>query len=182
VRNAGLAAGLALLAGGCAASAPTSGTSDLAAAHELLLYPDPGQRARAAALQGKVYGPAEVAAMFADRTTLSYSRAHGNQVEHTSADGRAFLWYPGNARVLPGRWKVENGRICYAYEGVTLNPVTGAQGPGYECELLWRHEMVTVETVAGDPLGLSRRTEPPGVLPQHPGLQSVEQLRRSLGR
>lgn len=44
-------------------------------------------------------------ARLAGKTSISNSR-HGPQAEYTTPDGKAFLWYPGNATVVAGSWKV----------------------------------------------------------------------------
>ena len=64
--------------------------------------------------------------------------AHGVQVEYFSTDGRAFLWYPGNFRVVPGEYRYrvafyEDGearvsRLAFRYPSRSYNPVTGRRG------------------------------------------------------
>lgn len=44
--------------------------------------------------------------VLAGTTHRAYMHAHGTQVTYFAPDGRVFLWYPGNRRVLSGRWKV----------------------------------------------------------------------------
>ncbi|MBL4556436.1 MAG: hypothetical protein JKP98_02155 [Rhodobacteraceae bacterium] len=43
-----------------------------------------------------------MAAFYGGATYKSYSRAHGTQIEYLASNGRAYLWYPGNTRVVPG--------------------------------------------------------------------------------
>ncbi|HEX8662456.1 MAG TPA: hypothetical protein VF744_00330 [Beijerinckiaceae bacterium] len=96
----------------------------------------------------------------ANRTYRSYSPQHGTQIEYHAADGRAFLWYPGNAVILPGRWRAEevpnapklweeppgSGNIvertlfrpCYRYGPDTYNPVTRHHGDTWECAGLFQ--------------------------------------------
>jgi len=73
----------------------------------------------------------------AGKTALSYMPGHGNQVEYLDAEGGAHLWYPGNQRVLHGRWDVQstNGasRICFKYGDDTYNPETGTRGGDWKC-------------------------------------------------
>lgn len=45
------------------------------------------------------------------KTGRSYSPAHGTQVAYLSPDSRVFLWYPGNAEVLVGEWKVATHEV-----------------------------------------------------------------------
>lgn len=48
-------------------------------------------------------------ALLSDVTALHYDSGHGTQVEYMSADGHAFLWYPGNRSVVPGEWHIRIG-------------------------------------------------------------------------
>ncbi len=48
-------------------------------------------------------------ALLSDATVLHYDSGHGTQVEYMSADGYAFLWYPGNQSVVPGEWHIRIG-------------------------------------------------------------------------
>ena len=69
---------------------------------------------------------------------MSYSEQHGTQIGYTSRDGAAYLWYPGNRRVVTGEWKTitDNagfGRICFRYGRDTFNPVTRVAGGDWAC-------------------------------------------------
>ena len=115
---------------------------------------------RSAAAKAADAGPAKTAAewgrrFLANKTLRHYSPQHGTQVEYHTADGRAFLWYPGNPIILAGRWRVEeipnapklwetppgSGNIvertlfqpCYRYGPNTYNPVTRNYGDNWEC-------------------------------------------------
>jgi len=75
------------------------------------------------------------AASYSGNTFVYYGRAHGVQVEYYSANGRNYLWYPGNRRAVPGRWKLSNKKtICFQYGGNTYNPVTRKRGGRWECK------------------------------------------------
>ncbi|MGX1196102.1 hypothetical protein [Parvibaculum sp. MBR-TMA-1.3b-4.2] len=104
----------------------------------------------------------EARTMFADKTQVS-SDTHGTQIEYTSADGEAHLWYPGNSRVLHGRWKIEQEggftKVCFAYEGASVNPLTGHTGSGFECGAVQSASMSTVDSVEGDVFQLARTDE-----------------------
>ena len=105
-------------------------------------------------------------------TTMTFGASHGTQVEYLGAQGRSYLWYPGNRVILDGRWRYTPFRtasavlpgICFAYGANSYNPVTGARG-GWECEPVAVYRAHVVETVAGDIFGLSTRPEPPFDLP-----------------
>ncbi|WP_448951549.1 hypothetical protein [Labrys neptuniae] len=106
-------------------------------------------------------------------TTMTYS-AHGTQVEFLSKDGRTALWYPGNAVVLHGRWRLVGAdpttgfqdNICFQYGANTYNPLTLHYGGGWECEGIALYQGHIVERVAGDPFGLGKREGVPYVLPR----------------
>ena len=103
---------------------------------------------------------------FVDRTNLFYGSFHGSQVEYTSANGEAFLWYPGNAAILTGYWKVETGaagasRICFSYGEATYNPATGRSGGGWQCASAREYVTRIVEARNGDYLGLQARRAAP---------------------
>ena len=62
-----------------------------------------------------------------DVTSIVKQTGHGIYVEYTAPDGRLFMWYPGNAGVVAGRWGISDDfsppRACFkyfaAYHGVT---------------------------------------------------------------
>lgn len=104
---------------------------------------------------------AAFAQQLADHTHMSYSRDHGTQVAYLTANGRTFLWYPGNRVILSGRWKREGENVCFVYGENTYNPSTGTRGGNWECmpfNLYWRS---VEQLMPGDILGLSRRTDAP---------------------
>jgi hypothetical protein len=107
---------------------------------------------------------------FSGRTIMTGDAQHGWQVEYTSPEGQAFLWYPGNERLAVGRWRVttssreitgktyRTAEVCFSYpEG--RNPATGA-GPGQEeCENAWfamgNSVFSSSEWRSGDPFHLA---------------------------
>lgn len=92
---------------------------------------------------------AEARKHYAGFTVKSYDTSHGTQVEYMSPDGRCYLWYPGNTRVLPCKWKIakkpkkvwpgQNDKtinvthVCYSYPENSRNPVTGHRGSAWQC-------------------------------------------------
>ncbi|MEP1613403.1 MAG: hypothetical protein ABJL72_15950 [Roseobacter sp.] len=63
---------------------------------------------------------------------------HGTQVEYHASDGAAYLWYPGNHRIVVGEWKIEaeqgsKPKKCYRYGTNTYNPVTKRRGGKWNC-------------------------------------------------
>src|SRR5690349_3582836 len=105
--------------------------------------------------------PALAAPQIGGYTNMSNDAGHGTQVEYLSPSGGAWLWYPGNAVIVPGKWKRAGKDICFAYTSGSYNPVTGHQGGGWECmeyRLWW---WAIDERVQGDPLGLEGRTKVP---------------------
>lgn len=105
--------------------------------------------------------PALAAEQIGGYTDASHDRAHGTQIEYLSTDGKAYLWYPGNARIVRGKWKRQGDQMCFAYGANTYNPATGQRGGGWECmpfRLWW---WVAVVRVKGDPLGIATRDKVP---------------------
>jgi hypothetical protein len=118
-------------------------------------------------------------------TTLTYDPGHGSQVEYVAANGTNFLWYPGNAVVLPGHWKLRRAagvkatQICFVYGPNTWNPVTGVVGAQWECEATSFYIALTVERAKGDVFGLAHRRTVPFVLSR--GRASLADLLRRMG-
>ena len=107
-------------------------------------------------------------------TNMTFSAHHGTQIEYLAADGRSFLWYPGNRVVVPGAWRSGPYRtalaaqpgICFRYGGDTYNPATGASGGQWECEPLAVYRAGLVDTTSGDPFALGRNAAVPFDLPR----------------
>jgi len=119
-------------------------------------------------------------------TSHSYSPVHGTQIEYNAADGRSFLWYPGNKIILPSEWKIQSGSksitvhvqtangvdirkvitpdICYRYGGSTINRVTNQRGGKWECQNYRIHQLFNVELRKGDVFKLSKKSLPPFTL------------------
>ena len=76
-------------------------------------------------------------AFIANSTTTSWDPIYGTQLEYNDREGGAWLVYPGNGRVLPGEWKVDDikgsAKVCYRYFSAGKNPATGAIGYEWEC-------------------------------------------------
>ena len=70
----------------------------------------------------------------ANTTIISYDDFHGTQIEYRDPQGGAWLVYPNNRSVLPGRWKLdEDQRLCHKYFSSGINPATGVVGYEWEC-------------------------------------------------
>jgi len=125
----------------------------------------------------------QAAAKRQNTTRVSYEPKHGTQVSFSMADGRIYLWYPGNDVVLPGEWRAcedrfsmtqpstgtvmfPYGKVCFRYNSSTFNPVTGA-GPGeWECAAASQLDARLVEQRAGDIFGLAKARVVPFKLPK----------------
>lgn len=116
------------------------------------------------------------------RDPNSFIEEHGTKVEYHAADGRSFLWYPGNRSVVVGQWDVradQNGRIllCYKYGNNTYNPVTQRRGGQWNCS---RSDLQVSELLIGNPFGLKAGPVPkiiPDRRPYYP-----EHIQIMLGR
>ena len=105
------------------------------------------------------------AAPLADHTQQSFMPGHGQQIEYLAADGTTWLWYPGNTKIVPGDWKVEQGDICFRYGRNTYNPVTRRRGGDWDCAPLKLYQQSIVKSVKGDLFGLMGRKKVPFDLP-----------------
>ena len=100
----------------------------------------------------------------AGRTYLSFSQAHGFQVNYLASSGRAWLWYPGNSAALPELYTrdVVNGRqaLCWQHPAASYNPVTGQRGGAVACTPLEFAQRTIVAVLPGDPFGLASGAVP----------------------
>ncbi|MEL6678967.1 MAG: hypothetical protein AAFQ51_09685 [Pseudomonadota bacterium] len=105
-------------------------------------------------------------AFFADTTSRSFTPWHGNQIEYLSAEGKAYLWYPGNTALVVGDWRTEQlpderrARMCFRYGPDTYNPVTEQRGGDWSCQFAAEALYISDEIVDGDPIGLADGTLP----------------------
>ena len=96
-----------------------------------------------------------------DRTYLSFSQAHGFQVNYIASEGRAWLWYPRNRRSLPEEYVVlPDKRICWRHSRKAYNPVTQQRGGAFGCQDLEFSQKTVVAALDGDPFKLSSGTVP----------------------
>lgn len=93
----------------------------------------------------------------AGRTYLSFSSAHGFQVNYL-ADATAWLWYPGNSVGVPEEWKRDTvsgqAAICWRRPKNSYNPVTKTQGGPWGCQALDLSQKQIVADLVGDPFNL----------------------------
>jgi hypothetical protein len=114
-----------------------------------------------AALVFVFFSSAAFAQEIGNYTHMSHDPAHGTQVEYLAANGKSYLWYPGNRSILPGRWKREGDNMCFAYGANTYNPATGQSGGGFECMPFPLYWGGIEQRMPGDILGLANRTAVP---------------------
>lgn len=97
-------------------------------------------------------------ATYAGRTGIYFGGGHGIQVEYYSPAGGAYLWYPGNRRVVAGEWQYrKGGTICFRYGPRTYNPVTRKRGGRWECSQASQQARFMRYACKGDPFGLGRQ-------------------------
>ena len=102
--------------------------------------------------------------LFGEATIAAWDRIHGPQMEYHAADGRSYLWHPGNRRIVVGDWEIRDGgrhpQLCYRYGANTFNPATGQSGGDWECgDARWRMD-IPDDLFAGDTFGLRDGTPP----------------------
>jgi len=98
----------------------------------------------------------------AGRTYLSFSHAHGFQVNYLAAQGKAWLWYPGNSKIVPELWKLDRDGtvICWKHPQQSYNPVTQQFGGGFACTSRQFSAKTIVAELRGDPFGLAKGNVP----------------------
>lgn len=93
-----------------------------------------------------------------NKTYLSFSHAHGYQVNYLGPDGKAWLWYPGNRHGVPELYRLATvagtSSICWKHPSDTYNPVTKQSGRRYACEPLTTAQRTQVAVLDGDPFNL----------------------------
>ena len=93
-------------------------------------------------------------------TIISYDDFHGTQIEYRDPQCGAWLVYPNNRSVLPGRWKLDDDqRLCHKYFSSEINPATGVVGYEWECASKVYEHVSTKDykILIGDPFKLYRR-------------------------
>ncbi|USG60090.1 hypothetical protein NBZ79_12990 [Sneathiella marina] len=112
----------------------------------------------------------EATASLADKTVRTYSRTYGNQIEYFAPDGRAYLWYPGNNRPVPSKWRLEHHvfryKICFLYPSSSYDAVTKERGGNWECRFLNLFADSIVEIEKSDIFNLSSGILPYKLSPQ----------------
>lgn len=96
-------------------------------------------------------------------TYLNFDLAHGFQVTYLE-NGQSWLWYPGNAAALGGRYeqRVVGGQnaMCWQYGGNTQNPVTGTSGGAFQCQSMIMSQKGNVAKLTGDVFNLKSGSVP----------------------
>lgn len=90
-----------------------------------------------------------VIAALNDVTLILRMEAHGIYVEYTSADGRFYMWYPENEKVVTGRWGVQSSpfSVCFKFQDAT-HALTGEFEP---------NECVSYEQIASEAYVVDKR-------------------------
>lgn len=108
--------------------------------------------------------PDEFKLLVADFTTMIYG-SHGTQVEYNAANGKTYLWYPGNAEIVRGQWKLKrNGKavdICFKYPA---GATTGQAAGDWACQGVQTYLDGARQRSPGDALELSKAKAVPFVL------------------
>jgi hypothetical protein len=110
------------------------------------------------------------------KTVLFYERSHGNQIEYYDPGGGAFLWYPGNSRVVSGDWRPDDRGICLRYGANTYNAVTHEHGGAWGCATSESLDSDVVDSAQGDVFGLATGNIP-YELPAQPRFGSIADVK-----
>lgn len=88
----------------------------------------------------------------------------GSQVTYLAADGRAYLWHPGEKKVLPGRWLLRTGRdtyeVCVGYAPGSNGRAAVRAAGDLDCTLLGELALSVTETGKGDLFDLASGQAP----------------------
>jgi hypothetical protein len=132
---------------------------------------------------------AEARKLFVCKTHMSFSAGHGTQISYLRSDNIEVLWYPGNAVLVRGRWRIAEhaneppggyADICFQYGTSSYNPVTGRTGGEWECRPAHVYARSMVEHSDGDVFGLANRTAVPFTLSREK--TTIDDLRKKARR
>jgi hypothetical protein len=127
--------------------------------------------------------PTKLRAFLNNTTSQEFNEYHGTQIEYLGADGRTYLWYPGNRSALAGRWTIQNGTygesVCFQYGSNSYNPVTHASGTAWDCTPVGIYVFDKLTVVSGDIFHLASGNIP-YVLPSRTNI-SLEDAARQAG-
>ncbi len=124
-----------------------------------------------AASQAAAERVSHVFELLCDRTLHYFDPGVGNQIEFTTADGRAYLWFNGEPDVITGTWEVLEPapgqiEICYHYDPQATTPAGQTYCHAYGTWLITIQENGIRD---GDPYGL-QNGQIPFLLPRIPRL------------
>lgn len=122
---------------------------------------------------------AEARNFFVGATRVVSAADKGSQVSYMAPDGTVHLWFPGNGRVVRGRWSLEAAgyyvqilarpvdavNVCFVYGPDSYNAWTGERGRR-TCVPADSLKGLTQDRAEGDVFRLSQATAAPFVLPQ----------------
>jgi hypothetical protein len=149
------------VATGAVAQAQGANPEDYAALLRKLQGMSPESKAKVAAIAGS---QAKLNKFLKDSTLLSFSSFYGTQIEYLGADGRTFLWYPGNSVLVTGQWKVQSAgkwpEICFKYQENSYDPGTKRFGGAWECNEGLAYIVHGEEIAVGDPMSLASGKTP----------------------
>lgn len=88
----------------------------------------------------------------------------GSQVTYLAADGRAYLWHPGEKKILPGRWVLRAERdsheVCVGYAPDSTGRAAVRAAGDLNCILLGDLALSVTETGKGDLFDLASGQAP----------------------
>lgn len=102
------------------------------------------------------------------------------QIEYFGTDGRLWLWYLNNTKIVRGNWKEEGGKVCIKYEAGSIDAVTKRPGGKWQCLAADVYRSSFIDRVSGDAFGLEKRNLVPYPLPGY--FKSIAALAKSGGK
>lgn len=119
---------------------------------------------------------------FALHTFLYHSPDFGVQVEYLHSDGSAYLWFPNEARIIRGAWRVTKaGEICFAYRREPAGLIFARSVGRWDCRSADQQVLRIFAKCSDDPFNL-RSGRAPFILRSNdyfPTFKAIEKAHQS---
>lgn len=94
---------------------------------------------------------------------------HGNQIEFNDTNGKTYLWYPSNKKLVMGNYKIKNNSVlCFMYFGNVKNEATGEVGGVWNCTPLASYYIRILEKTNSNVFQLNESLKIPFILNRFP--------------
>ncbi|XDD45426.1 hypothetical protein AB3N60_11990 [Leptospira sp. WS39.C2] len=94
---------------------------------------------------------------------------HGNQIAFNETNGKTYLWYPNNKKLIMGNYKIKNNSVlCFMYFGNVKNEVTGEVGGVWNCTPLHSYYVRIKEKTNSNVFQMNESLKMPFILNRFP--------------